>query len=67
MDNYCLNKIPQAGGHVVHRSECRWLPSPKNQIDLGVLDSDTSAIIEARRHRGRVNGCYFCLQARYNS
>lgn len=46
--------------HEVHKSTCRYLPSPVNRIYLGSFSSCAEAIKVARRYYNNVDGCAFC-------
>lgn len=61
MDQYYVNKNAQTNGdHEVHKSTCLNLPLIENRINLGNHSSCTSAVIEAKKHFSKVNGCYHC-------
>ncbi len=63
METYILNRNPQSTGeHEVHKMNCEnpHLPKPENRIDLGWHPNCKSAIVEARKHFIKVNGCAEC-------
>ncbi|WP_419869418.1 hypothetical protein [Chryseobacterium sp. CT-SW4] len=63
MKKYYLNKVVQANGdHEVHSENCQYLPSPQNQIFLGLFYSCETAVTEAKRRypSAKINGCYYC-------
>ena len=64
MARYYVNKNEQSNGdHEVHTTGCSWLPERENRIFLGDWGSCHFAIIEARKHYTKVDGCYHCSGA----
>lgn len=62
---YYLNKNRQSSGdHEVHREDCRYVPAPKNRLELGEFTDCREAVREAKR-RGypTADGCSFCAPA----
>lgn len=61
MDQYCVNMQAQANGdHEVHKEGCTYMPLPQNQHYLGYHANCYGAVIAARLHYPRANGCAFC-------
>ena len=65
MHRYCVNKNAQSNGdHEVHdvTVNCGNLPNQVNRIDLGYFSSCHGAVLEARKHFYKVDGCYYCCK-----
>jgi hypothetical protein len=61
---YYVNKNAQANGdHEVHTSSCSFLPAARNRLYLGDFAGCASAVIAAKKHYPRSNGCYYCARA----
>lgn len=61
MASYYVNKNAQANGdHEVHVSGCTYMPSSENRLYLGDFQSCHPAVLVAKRHYSKVNGCYYC-------
>ncbi|MFD7308242.1 hypothetical protein [Promicromonospora sp. NPDC059942] len=43
-------------------SNCSYLPSPANRINLGSFSSCRGAVAAAKRYYNDVNGCYYCAK-----
>lgn len=66
--NYYVNRNQQQNGdHEVHKDGCYWLPLPHNRIHLGAYASCRLAVLEAKRHFKRANGCKHCSSACHTS
>jgi hypothetical protein len=64
MASYYVNGNAQANGdHEVHKSGCSYMPTDANRIYLGNFDNCHDAVREAKKHYGRVNGCFHCANA----
>ncbi len=68
MHRFVLNSNAQSNGdHEVHNTStgCSHMPSPGNQIDLGIHFACQSAVAAARQQwpNHRINGCYYCANA----
>jgi len=48
------------GDHEVHVAGCAWLPDAANQQYLGEFSTCQPAVVEARKHFAKVNGCRSC-------
>ena len=58
---YYVNKNAQANGdHEVHRETCSRLPQPDNRLYLGEFASCGPAVVEAKKHYAKSNGCFYC-------
>ena len=64
MPYYLVNRNAQSGSgdHELHdRSSTKGcLPSPANQLDLGLHASCRDAVVAAKRYYSDVNGCAYC-------
>ena len=61
MARYYVNKNQQSNGdHEVHTYSCNYLPAQENRIYLGDFTNCWAAVMEARRHYDKANGCYWC-------
>lgn len=61
---YYVNNNAQANGdHEVHTHSCSFLPAEANRVFLGDYLSCAPAVVEAKRHFRKANGCYFCSSA----
>lgn len=61
MSNYYVNKNAQDNGdHEVHKNGCSYMPNSENRIYLGVFYNCNDAVLEAKKHHSKVNGCYYC-------
>lgn len=59
--HYYVNKNTQSNwDHEVHSSSCSWLPDVNNRIYLWDFNWCKDAIIEAKKHYIKSNGCYYC-------
>lgn len=70
MQNYVLNANQQLNGdHEVHIIGCIYTPDSKNQIQLGLHFSCTSAVTKAKQlyPEVRINGCRTCSLACHTS
>ncbi len=65
---YYVNTQAQTNGdHEVHNSSCSFLPLPQNRLYLGDFDGCWKAVVEARKHYAKSNGCFFCSNACHTS
>ena len=61
MATYYVNQVAQSNGdHEVHVSTCTYLPDSNNRLYLGEFYYCRDAVIEAKKHYLKSNGCYFC-------
>jgi len=68
MARYYVNKNAQSNGdHEVHKSGCTFMPDEPNRLYLGDFMSCHSAVLEAKRHYPRSNGCYYCSKECHTS
>jgi hypothetical protein len=68
MSSYYVNKNAQPNGdHEVHEAGCAWMPAAENRIYLGEHSNCASAVREAKKYYGQVDGCYFCSNACHKS
>jgi hypothetical protein len=68
MASYYVNKNAQANGdHEVHKTGCSWMPESENRIYLGNFASCGPAVLEAKRHYAKANGCYYCSPSCHTS
>jgi hypothetical protein len=68
MSSYYVNKNPQANGdHEVHTTGCSFMPNPENRIYLGDFSTCSPAVIEAKKHYAKADGCYHCSRACHTS
>jgi len=68
MAYYYVNKNSQANGdHEVHTLTCSFVPKEENRIYLGSFNGCSLAVIEARKHYSKVNGCYYCSTSCHTS
>lgn len=68
MATYYVNRNAQANGdHEVHRQGCAWMPAAENRLLLGEYFSCHGAVMAARNHYSRVDGCYHCSNECHNS
>jgi len=64
MPYYYVNTNAQSTGeHEVHKSDCSYIPAAENRKSLGLHDSCSSAITEAKKHYTKVDGCYYCAKS----
>lgn len=62
--DYCVNRNAQDDGdHEVHREGCRYLPLPKNRIDLGSFTDCHAAVRATKKHFPQADGCYHCSRS----
>lgn len=63
MKQYYLNNNQQSNGdYEVHTTDCPYLPSFSNRIDLGIHSTCATAVAKAKvlyPYR-RINGCFHC-------
>lgn len=60
---YFVNKKAQDNGdHEVHVATCNSLPSGINLLYLGEFATCTDAVMEAKRHYTKANGCFYCCK-----
>ena len=65
---YYVNKNAQTNGdHEVHTGSCSFLPKEENRIYLGSFMSCGPAVLEAKKHYSKSNGCYYCSPACHTS
>ncbi|HBQ88682.1 MAG TPA: hypothetical protein DD803_04380 [Alcaligenes faecalis] len=72
MQQFVINQNQQANGdYEVHNltTPCRWMPSPQNQISLGIHLHCGYAVQEAKARwpGNRINGCAYCCPACHTS
>lgn len=68
MKKYYVNKNAQANGdHEVHTDGCDYLPEVYNRIDLGNHTNCVTAVVKAKEHYAKSNGCYYCCNACHTS
>lgn len=68
MAYYYVNKNAQTNGdHEVHKSGCSFMPDDNNRIYLGNFDSCRQAVLEAKKHYIKSNGCYYCARECHTS
>lgn len=61
MNHYYVNSQAQANGdHEVHKDACRYLPPAYHLVDLGWCGSDQEALVKAKQHYSRADGCAYC-------
>jgi hypothetical protein len=61
MKKYYVNKQEQSNGdHEVHDENCSYLPAAANRIYLGEFYTCHGAVVEAKKHYFKANGCYYC-------
>ena len=61
MARYYVNKNSQQNGdHEVHTTGCSFMPEEKNRIYLGDFSGCRQAVVKARAHYAKSNGCYYC-------
>ncbi len=61
MTVYYVNKKPQDNGdHEVHKTNCPFLPNPKNRQFLGDFDNSHGAVQKATKSYEHSYGCYHC-------
>ncbi len=64
MPRYHVNMHAQENGdHEVHQPGCSHLPDVQNRRDLGDFNRCNEAVIEAKKHYPKSNGCYYCSNA----
>ena len=64
MPHYCVSTVALATGeHIVHRlgDTCSLLPDAEHRCDLGPLSDDNTALREAARKFGSIDGCPECI------
>lgn len=63
MPHYYVNdNVQDNGDHEVHKEGCSFMPDVDNRTYLGLFNSCTPAVREARDHHDQVNGCYYCSE-----
>lgn len=72
MPKFIINKNSQQNGdHEIHNATngCSYMPSPENQIDLGVHATCYEAVVLAKQKwpKNRINGCYYCCYSCHTS
>ena len=61
MARYYVNKKAQDNGdHEVHKSDCSWMPSEENRLDLGNFSNCRDAVLKAKEYYLQSNGCKHC-------
>ena len=66
--DYYVNQNAQSNGdHEVHVSTCQWLLSVQNKIYLGRFNNCFEAVVEAKKHFVRADGCYYCCNPCHTS
>ena len=67
MPRYYVTTDPkQNGDHEVHKSGCHFLPEDEaKRFFLGFFNKCDDALIEARTHYPKCNGCYYCSKECY--
>ncbi len=61
MERYYVNRTAQSNGdHEVHSQGCYWLSLATYTIDLGLHANCQTAVMDAKRHFARSNGCASC-------
>ncbi|HQQ74052.1 MAG TPA: hypothetical protein PK031_02780 [Pseudomonadales bacterium] len=67
MPNYCVNT---GGDHEVHNTDtsanCGHLPNITNRKTLGWHANDDSAMKSARAIYTNADGCFYCIDKKYN-
>jgi len=59
--NYYVEKIPKENGdHILHREDCKKIPSPINREYLGIFDCCEAALEKAQQIFLQSNGCIYC-------
>lgn len=59
--NYYVDKNPNINGdHLVHREECKKLPTPAKREYLGNFDCCEDAVIKAKQIFVQSCGCSYC-------
>ncbi|OUK70869.1 hypothetical protein EKN39_11965 [Enterobacter hormaechei] len=65
---YYVNKNAQANGdHEVHVSSCDRLPHESNRQYLGIFETCSPAVREAKKTYPQSNGCYYCCYSCHTS
>ncbi len=65
---YYVNKNAQLNGdHEVHVSSCTRLPEEKNRLYLGIFETCSPAVREAKKTYPQSNGCYYCCYSCHTS
>lgn len=68
MPKYYVNSKPQTNGdHEVHVETCSRLPDYQNRVDLGFHQNCSTAVLAAKNHYAKSNGCYYCCNACHTS
>ena len=68
MDNYCINKNPQANGdHEMHKDGCSHMPDSENQQDIGSFATCAEALVEAKKIDSDADGCFYCCKECHTS
>ncbi|MDR6781909.1 hypothetical protein ABIE26_001602 [Pedobacter africanus] len=68
MRKYYVNKQTQSNGdHEVHDEDCYRLPTAENRLYLGEFYTCHSAVVEAKKHYFKSNGCYYCSKSCHTS
>jgi hypothetical protein len=65
---YYANRNAQVNGdHEVHEVTCSFMPTDPHRRYLGDFTGCAEAVIEARKHYAKANGCYYCSFACHTS
>jgi len=68
MKHYYVNKNAQSNGdHEVHTEDCKNCPDSINRKYLGYYDNCQDAVLEAKKHYPKSNGCYYCSRECHTS
>ncbi len=62
MRYYVSKKTQSNGDHEVHTIYCTQGAEPDNRIYLGDYSNCQPAIVEAKKHYSKSNGCYYCCE-----
>ncbi|RAH34417.1 hypothetical protein DOT37_03105 [Pantoea agglomerans] len=66
--HYYVNKNAQTNGdHEVHVGSCDRMPQTSNRLYLGIFESCSPAVREAKKFYLKSNGCYYCSRACHTS
>ena len=61
MPRYYVNTQAQENGdHEVHKPGCSHPPLEHNRKDLGDFSRCNEAVVEAKKHYPKSNGCFYC-------
>jgi len=59
--NYYVEKIPKENGdHILHREDCKKIPTPAYREYLGNFDCCEDALEKAKQIFLQSNGCIYC-------